>query len=630
MMNPRIARLLLALPAFCVLVAGAGLTGCQNEKVEPEAVNAGSVFSGPSFMRGTIGSYCSLEGQGELAVSGYGIIVNLPGTGSREVPQAIRQKMINMVRRNNLMDQPGLGASISPEQFLRRTDNAIVRVRGLMPGGAVRNTNFDILVEALEGDNELTSLSGGLLITTSLSVGGANDQGVFTRTRAEGEGLIFTSPQVQGKRGIDDFNRIAVVAGGGRVVESRQMRLILNQPSYSLARAIEERVNEQYGYDPRVDRNPTANATSDVVVEINVPSRYATKTQDFVSLLAVTYLDSSPAAHQAVARRMLGELKKNPSPDLGRLCIEAFRAMGKTVLPYLRGRYNDQDTAVRWVCLESGAALQDSLAVPPLAELLSTSEKGLKIRAAEALAGFTSNRQAISIMSELVNDSELDVRVAAYEAMALVNNHPLIDVTEIYYEQGSVKYVVHRIPAAKEPLVYVTQDRTPRIVLFGYDVGLPPPMIARLWEGDLLIRVDVPPAPQTVEVFGKEVLVRVGKGETMMRVYYGPYAERIRRQDRSPEGQRQAREGMPVDATVGNLAILLGHKPSERRPQPGMNMPYAKVVKALYELHDKGHMPTEVVLNINPLVDLVSRYRQNTDTIERLETAISAPGTSGS
>ncbi len=445
----RVRRLLIpALPAALLLAIGAS---CKSDYQTAPPPAPGAVYNGPAYLRGSVGSLVRVEGNEPMLVSGFGLVVNLPNTGSPEVPQYLRQRMLTQVRRQNLLDRPEF-RGISAERFLLREDNAVVRVFGEVPPGATPGTTFDLFVFALDEDLSTTSLASGLLMPTDLGVNGVNTANAAVTRRANGDGPIFANPLeavTDDANPVRDFQRQAVVPNGGTVTTVRNIRLVLNQASYAQAASIADRINATLFLDP-AERGRTANARTDQIIDLQVPQRFADRPQEFVNLVLFTFLQSDRAFLQAKQTDLLRRLRGNPTVDIAEQCEYAFRSMGKLSLQQLRGVYDDPDPIVRRTALRAGIALGDEAAVAPLVTLAASADAQDRIQAGEVLTRLPRHRDAIGALRRLVDDEDLNVRLATYEAMAQTG-HPLLDRTGVY-GQAALKYVIDRVPGTR-PLI---------------------------------------------------------------------------------------------------------------------------------------------------------------------------------
>ncbi len=599
------AGALLQAPILVFLAAGLLLAGCQTE---PEDVAAPSTptsrYDGPTYMRGSIASLVTVTGYEPMLVSGFGLVVDLaPGTGSSEIPPVLRQRMINMIRRGGLTNYPGL-QGLTAERILRLDSNAIVEVYGIIPPGASQGTRFDLFVR-YHPATQTTSLAGGTLLEADLSIDGTNPAMLFTGIQARGGGPIFANPMESEQLDPDlqgfEFQRSGVIVAGGIVREPRPIQLVLNQPSFVQAARIEDRINARFALDPS-ERGKTANARSDMIIELNIPRRYQQRPAEFIELVTHTWLDDSPANEEIRAERLVQELREDSSVNTD--ALYAWLSMGRGVLPLMRSLYQDENLSVRYTALETGATMRDLRAVRPLIDLTQSESPGVRARVAQILTLLPNSPEATSALRNLLSDEEIDVRVAAYDAL-VQNDHPSVVRTGVYGEDG-LKYIIDRVPDSAEPLLYFTQDTVPRIVIFGADPVLPAPLLARFWDNRLMLRAEAISAPRMIEIFDQQVLVRGPKHAMPVEVFY---------RDRLTRRTSQ----YTVAPSLFNYAVFLGHLETFDRPQPGLNLNYSQVMDAVYLLN-RDHLNLPLEMNLSQVREIFRMLNLDPEAPERPET----------
>ena len=564
--------------AVWTMSAAVVLPGCRERRVEtPPSRTAAPTYTGPVYLRGTVGSVARLRGYQPLPVSGYGVVVNLRGTGSSEVPAVIRQRLLNDLRRRGVGSSDSPLPDTSPEQVLANANTAVVRVVGLIPPGASRGTSFDLLVTA--ADTQTTSLAGGDLWPVDLSIAGDNPQ-VDARTLAEAEGPVYVDPvsppdsaEAMGRAA--GFERQAVVLSGGRAVQPRGLELVLNQASYRRARAIEQRINERYPAAPG-DRRATAEAESDVIVRINIPARWERRPAEFLRLIEHLYLDRSAGFIPYQARTLANVLRERPD-EVERITF-AWRSLGPNAAPALRDFYDDQDFTLRFAALRAGAFLEDERAGIELTELADHRDPAIRIRVAEALLNLPESLRAAETLADLLDDADPDVRVAAYEAMAVIND-PMLDRVPVG-DRDRVKFILDRVPAER-PMIYVSHARQPRLAVFDPGLVFAEPMLARLWDNRLMLRVEESNGPLTV-------------------FYQKP-------------GQTRG-ETHKLRPDLATLIFFLAHEPNERQPQPGLDLSYGQIVDVVHTLCRQGVIDAPFLARVSPLAQRVAEARREAES----------------
>lgn len=575
------------LASLVFLLALWPLAGCRNKTREaPPAVAPAPATTGPTWLRGTVGSMAFLRPGSDrpLVVENYGIVVFPPGTGtgSSEVPQAIRQRLINDLRKKGI-GSPQMRAkapdylkpffSLTPAQFLDSHDTAVVKVRGLIPPGATAGTRFDLVVQAHE-QTQTTNLASGTLWTTELGVMGLDTRINYTRPLANGYGAMYIDPtddETPADRRLE-FRRTGVVVGGGTVREARRIELLLNQPSWQRSRTIANRINERFGLNQ--DRIPIAQPQTDVVIRLNIPPRWAGKTDTLLELISHLWVQGGEGFEAAKAR------------DLGRILVEqpeaaervtwAWKSLGRTAIGALREYYTaEYPLHVRLASLEAGAFLNDERAAQYLDGLSASEDPAIRKRVAESLALLPGSIQGTITLKKLLDDADDSVRFTAYESLAAINDHEILRRVPVLYGR-EVKFVIDHVPSSR-PLIYITQRGTPRIALFGDDMAFRTPMIARLWDNRLMLKNPGPDHPLTA-------------------FYQRPGAIDGKTYNASP--------------TIATLCYLLAHAPYDDDPQDGMGLSFGEVADVLYQLVKDGHIDANIHVVKSELAERVEAMQQ--------------------
>lgn len=543
----------------------------------------------PAVLRGTIGAEATLRRIDAQLVSGYGLVVGLRGTGGGDLPERValtmeRELGLRGVGRGSELFKGTEFEGLSPRELLRHPDVGVVIVYAAVPPGAPNGAKFDVYVRALNRSG-LTSLEGGTLWTTELRLGPpAAFGGHQTRKVAEANGPIFVNPFAEPAEGMTTGQTIGRVLDGGTVVNSSNIDLVLDNPSHSRAWAIKEAILNRFREGPG-DDGPVARGRSASVIEVNVPRAYLDRPVEFINLLGHTRIDQAFPEEQA--RRYVEALKTQPwlADDI-QWCL---RALGPAAVAFVRDLYDYPELLPRLAALRAGAGLGDVRAAGPLAELARSGPPAARAEAVRMLGEINAGPTVDVALRELLSVDSLDVRVAAYEALAeraeriqlarwareMSNRPAAARVAEPSPSLGHLgrielsgntvqgvrrkpigrKFLLDVVPVTGNELIYVTQQGTPRIVLFGSDLSVARPVLLSLWSDRFMVAAD----SETDD----------------LRVYY-----------RHPR-TGQATTGRPGH-TLTALIEYLAHDPSPEDPRPGLGMTYSEVVGVLFDLQRRG------------------------------------------
>lgn len=589
------------LRAATIVLGTLALLGCQGAPPKPRAV-APIVRDYPTVLRGTVGSESTIRGIDPVLITGYGIVVGLNGTGGGPLPAPIqgsleRDLSLKGVSRNNDFFNGTPFAGLTPQQFLRRDDVAVVMVVAEVPSGAPEGFKFDVWVRTLPGSS-VSSLEGGTLWSTDLHIGppqlfGAADR-PRTRQIASASGPIFINPFAEPGQAEEDSDVIMTegrVLDGGAATNPLLMELVMDNPSPSRARQTVWAINTRFPRGPR-DGGPAARGRGRAgggtqnlqSIAIQIPFSYRDEPAEFLNLLR--YLNTDYLYPESHARRYTEALKTQPW--LAEELSWSLRALGEPALPFLRKLYDFGESApARLAALRAGASLGDARAAPALKDLALNGPGQDQLEAIRLLGTLSAGPTVDVTLRELLASPQLAARIEAYEALAqraearklgqLINQEQLragpgyIPASQTHLErlarasfhggatlQGverrmiSDKFLLDIVPFG-EPLIYITQHGEPRIVLFGENLKLERPMFVSTWSNRLMIAAD--------------------SESDDIRLYYQDW-----RTD-------QVTQKVISDDLV-EFIHFAAHSPTPDDPRPGLSMTYSEVVGALHALYE--------------------------------------------
>ncbi len=577
---------LIALASLCFVVA-MGLAGCSKTVVRRPDAPPPPTYTGPDFLKTTIGSMTNVAGYRPTVVSGIGLVHNLNGTGSGSVPPSIRQWMLNDMARHGI----GRGdyADLSPMRMLNSRNTTVVMVEGIIPPGATKGTRFDIVVTPLPQDNETSSLVGGKLYTTELRIGTLSPGRPTSHPLAVGRGELFINPFVQidpdavlsGSGG----SRVGRVIGGGIVTRDRPLNFVLNQPSYRRCRDIADRLNNKFEH-MQPDKFPMAVAKNDQAIAINVPTRHKADPTRLLELASHLYMNPTIDFNRATAQMLLERLEEKENQRHVSRIVLAWEGMGRSVLPLLREHYEHADPVVRLAALETGARLGDPKTAEPLYRIAKEARAGTGERATAYLGALLATRvddfRLAIQLRDLLDSDDVLVRLTACDALSRVGD------ASVKVRSFGEKLDLLLVQSSK-PMIYVTRQDAPRIVIFDDMLSFRRPT--------LFVHSQL------------ELMLRYNEDEQFAAVRYR-------------DAKRTRGETDRIAPTVANLVLLLAHEPNHMDTMHGYNLSYSQVVRTLYELEKQGHIKAPVVLQPTDLTRrLTQRKRQD---IPRTETG--APG----
>jgi len=436
---------------LAVVALAAASPSCLRER-EPREPRTPRDVELLGYLKDTVGTVARFAGREAVAVQGFGFVTGLDGTGTKVVPPGVRQRILDMMRRNKVGHA---------EEILASPDTAVVTVNGWLTPGLGKGERFDLAVQAIPR-TDTTSLEGGFLLECDLTrVQLARGVQLRSEPLALGRGSIFVSPFGSAGRpkGAGD-PRLGRVLAGGKALKARQFRLALLTPSVRTADQIVRLVNARFPGAASGTEDPGR-------IDLAVPRRFREDKTRFLDLVGAIYMRETPGARDGRVALLLETLETGEDMDRVALCLEAF---GPTVAPHLYGLSTHSSDAVRFYVGRTLACLQDARAVHVLERIAKDDTSGYQEQAVVALGQLRSGI-GLGVLGRALKATSARVRVAAWQQMQRLA--PPTFVARRFVDKFTLSIVATR----GEPFVYVARTLKPQIVIFG-DVAIRPPILA--------------------------------------------------------------------------------------------------------------------------------------------------------
>lgn len=591
-----------------------GLLACSSGNRRPQQSRQVTpvVRDVPAVLRTAVGAQATLVGIDPVLVTGYGFVVGLKGTGGKPLPPDVagsmeREMALRGVGRGSAGADIGLtapdGLGITPRELLSHPDTAVVVVYALIPPGAPNGMTFDVFVQALNAD----SLQGGVLWTTDLRFGPAQPfGGVQARKIANARGAVFVNPFASGANASASRTDIGRVIEGGLITEALKIEIALDNPSHTRARGITQAINSRFPQRPE-DRARAAMGRDDSSISLTIPDRFRDNPSDFVRM--VQHMPTNigiPAEEQA--RRLVDALKEEPG--LSEEIYWSLRSLGEPAINQVRDLYTFPEIMARRTAIRAGVHLGDPLVSPIILEQAVTGSVAQRVEAIRLAGLLPRSTRTDAALRELVDDREVSIRVAAYEALAerarnerirylresnaqraAEGGAPLSDEeirirAKLWFSdrtsQGirrrlsSGKFLVDQLPSSR-PMIYATQQNEPRLAILGENLEVRGPLFVSLWDD--------------------RVTFNIADGAQQLRV-------RLRRSDTGRAFWQDAPN------IVDELIDFLSHLPTAEDPRPGLGLSYSEVVGALHALWRVGSIEGSFITEQDRLLaDLIQASR---------------------
>ena len=449
----------------------------QRHELGVEAMGA----SDSPAQRDTIGAATYYEGMRTLSVRGFGVAVGLGQAGTTTCPKAVFDGLVQKLYKLQELKTEIVGApNLTPEELIRSPDTAVVLVQGEVPPGAPAGTRFDIRVSVVPG-TETRSLYGARLYTTELEtyrVVGPQSS-ISGKTIAKAAGPVFVNPFSDEDAATQANPKQGVILSGGVVTKDRDLRLVLVQPSYAMARRIRDRINDYFsGTGERV-----ADATSPSYVHLTVPEKYREDLAHFLGLVRALYLRQDPTFEATRARELAAALERGSTQNAQiALCWEG---LGQSAIPVLDDLYASTNPDVSFFAAVAGLRLGEYLACETMIRHAEDPESVHRFQAMRALARAPRMAAARQALRRLLDSDDPRVQVAAYESLILAHDRA-VHTTVV----GEDNFALDLVETTQRPFVYAKRTDERRLALFGLGIRCQPPVFYRAPDGVVTASAD--------------------------------------------------------------------------------------------------------------------------------------------
>lgn len=493
----------------------------------------------PTELNTTVGSLALLYDLSAVPVRGFGIVANLPGTGSSECPPDLRAILVKYIQQQ-IPDKD----TINPNRFIDSKNTAVVEVYGLIPPVATKGQKIDLKVAALSS-TQTTSLAGGRLFTTDLKgITRFTRFNEYSKTLAKAAGPIFTNKlETQNTK-----KNTGYILGGGVITNDALISLTLSEPSYFTASTINNRLNERFGPG-------TSNAISPSEIAIKIPDKFKSRKISFLEMVKLLYITNNSQLQQARIDSLVRRLAESEDKIISEL---ALTAIGKGALDELAPLLDHPDQRIRLHTARCMLEIGDDRALGPLRKITIDRNSPYRIDAIKALGASAKRNDAIPILNRQLKDNDFDVRYAAYEQL-----RKLADIS-ISQTIVAGNFFVDNVTAGGRKIIFVSRTDVPRIVLFG---------------GPIYCKDDV-----FIESSDKNIIINAKPGEKFVSV--------MRKHPTQPKLIGPMAAGFELTDIIRVLCEVL---PVKDQPQlrPGLGVSYSDLITLLSQMCQIGAINAE-------------------------------------
>lgn len=391
----------------------------------------------------TIGDVSRIYYFEAVPVRGIGIVAGLYGTGSSECPPQVRDSLEKYIWKQ-IPD-----SSLNARAFIESKNTAVVEVFGVIPALSSSRDTFDVAVRPLSS-SQTTSLDGGYLYATDLKelnrLTNLNQLAMFSKSLATAQGPVYSNTLEQ-----PDNSGMWYVLGGARPLEGSKISLILNRPDFRIANAIRNRINERFN-------SKTANPISEAEILIQVPKGYLNQKKRFLDMIQTLLLGDNPELRQSRINTLVQQLIDEPDKEPFEIALEAI---GRPAMDSLAPLLDNADESVRFHAAQCMLNVGDNRAIKPMREIILDPSSSYRVPAIQAMGRNADRTDARAILNVALSDQDIHVRLAAYEVLLRMNS------SSISRKMIGGDFVVDSVVCPGPKIIYVYQQKTPRIVLFG-------------------------------------------------------------------------------------------------------------------------------------------------------------------
>ncbi|MDB5324119.1 MAG: flgI [Phycisphaerales bacterium] len=498
-----------AISAACatgLLLLGGCSKNAPPKVAKPAYTNIGLRTGLPAYLKDTVLERSDLSNTGVLAVSSYGLVVNLRYSGdSNTTPTAVREWMIKEMYRHGFGGHriPGY-QEMTPERALADKRNSIVIAGAFIPPGARIGQRVDAYCQALPQSNT-ASLAGGTLYQCELRLYGANalDPGGSVNKYVEARGPLFINPAYaletpKPTEGVARSGaRTATVMGGGLVTTDRALQLRLRTPQWSISRAMEMIINTRFQGVADKHRQDgrglcVAEAQDDGYLNLYVPVSFKGNWERFAGVATHLYINLNPSV-AAVKAQELAEAAKRPGAMLEDISF-ALEGLGPVAIPYIIPLLAHPAPDVRYAAARAGAYLGDTASEDALITMAKTPGTPFRLNAILTLADLPNNPEINRAMASCLDAAESPVRINAYKVLAAHGDPRVIS------RQIADNFVLDVVDSKGPPLIYATRTGEPRLAVFGGRTAINQPITFAAFDTELTITTDAE-KPSQLSVF---------------------------------------------------------------------------------------------------------------------------------
>ena len=386
-----------------------------------------------------------------IRVEAVALVTGLQGTGSDPPPSP---------QRGVLIDEMKARGVTNPNALLASKNTSLVLVQGVLPAGIQKGDRFDVEVR-IPSRSETTSLRGGWLMQSRLAeLAALSDNRIHSgRLLALAEGPVMVDPSADAKGNRAAFG-CGRVLGGGIALKPRDLGLVLkpDEQSVTSSSRVANAVNRRFHTFQAGVQVGVAKAKTDKFVELAIHRKYKDNLARYfrvVRAIAVRETDTEQR------RRIIKLQEKLLEPITAAQAAVELEAIGTQGVEPLCRALQSGDPEVRFYAAEALAYLDRRQAAEPLGQI-ARDEPAFRVFALTALSAMD-DFAAYEQLRSMLDLPSVETRYGAFRALWAMNPRDAL----VAGERLNAEFSYHLLDTAGPPLIHVTHNRRPEIVLFG-------------------------------------------------------------------------------------------------------------------------------------------------------------------
>jgi flagellar basal body P-ring protein FlgI len=384
-------------------------------------------------------------------VDTVGLVTGLHGSGSDPSPSPQRAALLEEMQARDVAN---------PNAVLASGNVSLVLIQGYLRPGIQKGDRFDIDVR-IPSQSDTTSLRGGYLLETRLTETAVLDDHRLHHGNllALAKGPVLVDPTADPKK-----DRLLVcrgrILGGGVVLKSRPLGFVLLPECKSVTNSsrVANAVNKRFHTLENGVQTSMAKAKTDEFIELAVYPRYKDNIARYIQVIRALPLGESAPERMARIASLQSQLLDPDTTADAAIQLEAIGSEGEDAL--LAG-IKSKNPEVRFYAAEALAYLDRREAAEPLAQI-ARDQPAFRVFALTALS-VMHDFAAYEQLRDLLSLPSAETRYGAFRALWTINNSDPLVRGEMLADQ----FHYHLLDVAGPPMIHVTRNRLPEIVVFG-------------------------------------------------------------------------------------------------------------------------------------------------------------------